>query len=170
MSKKRKPDNEVTKNAIWFREYRAKKKAGIPVDTARYTPSFTKDDLITLGITVEKADNEFGYNVYQFGRLKKIKIRTYNKPKYSPESAKCALASIYYRDKKQTRTVSLARLVYVAFIGDIPEGYVVDHKNGQPLDNTLSNLRLLSRSDNTYRAGHNQYTYLNNKETINEGY
>ena len=169
MSRKRKPDHEVTKNAIWFREYRAKKKAGIPVDTARYTPSFTKDDLITLGITVEKADNEFGYNVYQSGRLKKIKIRTYNKPKYSPESTKCALVSIYYRDKKQTRTVALARLVYASFIGDIPEGFVVDHKNGQPLDNTLSNLRLLSRSDNTYRAGHNQYTYLNKaKETAND--
>lgn len=169
MSRKRKPDNEVTKNAIWFREYRAKKKAGIPVDTARYTPSFTKDDLITLGITVEKSDNEFGYNVYQFGRLKKINIRTYNKPKYAQESTKCALVSIYYRDKKQTRTVALARLIYVAFIGDIPEGYVVDHKNGQSLDNTLGNLRLLSRSDNTYRAGHNQYTYLNKaKETAND--
>lgn len=166
MSRKRKLDSEVTKNAIWFREYRAKKKAGIPVDTAKYTPALTKDDLITLGITVEKADNEFGYNIYQSGRIKKINIRTYNKPKYSPESTKCALVSIYYRDKKQTRTVSLARLVYVAFIGDIPEGYVVDHKNGQALDNTLSNLRLLSRSDNTYRAGHNQYTYLNKaKET-----
>ena len=168
MSRKRKPDTEVTKNAIWFREYRAKKKAGIPVDTARYTPSFTKDDLITLGITVEKADNEFGYNVYQSGRLKKIKIRTYNKPKYSQESTKCALVSIYYRDKKETRTVALARLIYVAFLGDIPEGYVVDHKNGQSLDNSLENLRLLSRSDNTYRAGHNQYTYLNNKETAND--
>ena len=169
MSRKRKPDNEVTKNAIWFREYRAKKKAGIPVDTAKYTPAFTKDDLITLGITVEKADNEFGYNVYQSGRLKKINIRTYNKPKYAQESAKCALVSIYYRDKKETRTVSLARLIYVAFIGDIPEGYVVDHKNGQSLDNSLENLRLLSRSDNTYREGHNQYTYLNKaKETAND--
>ena len=169
MSRKRKPDNEVTKNAIWFREYRAKKKAGIPVDTARYTPAFTKDDLITLGITVEKADNEFGYNVYQFGRLKKIKIRTYNKPKYSPESTQCASVSIYYRDKKQTRTVGLARLVYVAFVGDIPEGFVLHHVDENPLNNTLGNLRLLSRSDNTYRAGHNQYTYLNKaKETIND--
>ena len=169
MSRIRKPDSEVTKNAIWFREYRAKKKAGIPVDTARYTPSFTKDDLITLGITVEKADNEFGYNVYQFGRIKKINIRTYNKPKYSPESTKCASVSIYYRDKKQTRTVGLARLVYVAFVGDIPEGFVLHHVDENPLNNTLSNLRLLSRSDNTYRAGHNQYTYLNKaKETAND--
>ena len=155
MSRIRKPDNEVTKNAIWFREYRAKKKAGIPVDTARYTPSFTKDDLITLGITVEKADNEFGYNVYQFGRLKKIKIRTYNKPKYSPESAKCALVSIYYRDKKQTRTVALARLIYVAFLGDIQEGYVVDQKKGKYLDNTLSNIRMISRYDKNYSDGQN---------------
>ena len=168
MSRKRKPDSEVTKNAIWFREYRAKKKAGIPVDTARYTPAFTKDDLITLGITVEKADNEFGYNIYQSGRLKQIKIKTYNQPKYAPESTKSAFVTIYYRDKKQTRTVGLARLVYVAFVGDIPEGYVVDHKNGRPLDNSLENLRLLSRSENTYREGHNQYTYLNKaKETTN---
>lgn len=169
MSRKRKPDSEVTKNAIWFREYRAKKKAGIPVDTARYTPSFTKDDLEKLGVTVEKADNEFGYNVYQSGRIKKIKIRTYNKPKYSPESTKCALVSIYYRDKKQTRTVSLARLVYVAFVGDIPEGFVLHHVDENPLNNTLSNLKLLSRSANTYREGHNQYTYLNKaKETNND--
>ena len=170
MSRKRKPDNEVTKNALWFREYRAKKKAGIPVDTARYTPAFTKDDLITLGITVEKADNAFGYEVYQNGRPKKIKIRTYNKPKYSPETTKCALVSIYRRDKKETRTVSLARLVYVAFVGDIPEGYVLHHIDENPLNNDLSNLKLLSRSDNTYREGHNQYTYLNKaqEETNND--
>jgi hypothetical protein len=40
------------------------------------------------------------------------------------------------------------RLVWESFNGAIPEGYVVDHKNGDKKDNRLKNLQLLTWSEN----------------------
>lgn len=40
------------------------------------------------------------------------------------------------------------RLVWESFNGAIPEGYVVDHKNGDKKDNRLENLQLLTWSEN----------------------
>lgn len=40
------------------------------------------------------------------------------------------------------------RLVYAYFCGDIPEGYEVNHRNGVRNDNRLSNLELVTHSDN----------------------
>lgn len=38
-------------------------------------------------------------------------------------------------------------LVYEAFVGQIPKGYDVHHKNHNPLDNRLENLELLKESE-----------------------
>lgn len=44
------------------------------------------------------------------------------------------------------------RLVAEAFIGPIPEGYVVDHINCNPFDNYSTNLQIITYSQNTKRA------------------
>lgn len=43
---------------------------------------------------------------------------------------------------------AIHRLVYQNFLGDIPANLQVDHINGKKLDNHISNLRLLSPSEN----------------------
>ena len=50
--------------------------------------------------------------------------------------------------KNKSVVFSLSRLVYVWFIGDIPDGYVVDHIDNDPYNNKLGNLQLLSIGDN----------------------
>lgn len=50
------------------------------------------------------------------------------------------------------RTVSVHHLVLQAFIGPEPEGYVAMHRDGDPANNTASNLSWGTYSDNTFDA------------------
>ena len=42
----------------------------------------------------------------------------------------------------------VAKLVYEAFVGPIPEGMEIDHCNGENTDNRLCNIRAVSHRDN----------------------
>lgn len=44
------------------------------------------------------------------------------------------------------------RLVYATFVGHIPIGFVVNHKNGNKRDNCVTNLEVLTQSDNVKHA------------------
>lgn len=53
----------------------------------------------------------------------------------------------FWKKKKRTQ-ILISRLVAESFIGDIPDGMVVDHINGMPSDNRVENLRIISSSEN----------------------
>lgn len=42
----------------------------------------------------------------------------------------------------------VARLVAITFLGDPPDGFTVNHKDGNRMNNALENLEWLSRADN----------------------
>ncbi len=50
------------------------------------------------------------------------------------------------------------RLIWIFFNGPIPEGYEIDHANGNQFDDRISNLRLASRMENM----RNRAMYKNN--------
>ena len=52
------------------------------------------------------------------------------------------------KSKNQRVTMTLQRLVYLEFKGDIPEGYDIDHIDNDSLNNLPSNLQAISRKDN----------------------
>lgn len=62
----------------------------------------------------------------------------------------------YYRiklwNKKKNKTFTLSKLVAEAFIGKIPEGYVVDHIDCNPENNYVTNLQIITHSNNSKRA------------------
>ena len=45
-------------------------------------------------------------------------------------------------------TITLARLIYCWFIGDIPSGMVIDHKDNNPFNNRVDNLQMLTYEEN----------------------
>ena len=50
------------------------------------------------------------------------------------------------------RTVFVHRLVATAFISDIPEGMVINHKNGIKTDNRVENLEIVTQKENVIHS------------------
>jgi len=53
----------------------------------------------------------------------------------------------------------LHRLLYTSFIGDIPECMEIDHINRDKLNNDLSNLRLVTRTENEQNKNNKGYYF-----------
>jgi hypothetical protein len=75
------------------------------------------------------------------GQLREIKLST-KKTGYK-------YANIYWgRTKAERSSLRVHRLVWVTFKGMIPEGWVINHINGDKGDNRLENLECITQSDN----------------------
>lgn len=64
----------------------------------------------------------------------------------------------YLQNEDGKSRLSVHRLVYESFIGPIPENTLVDHIDGNRANNHLSNLRLVSQSENMYNAMRNGHS------------
>lgn len=65
--------------------------------------------------------------------------------------------SIYENESGRIRKIRAHRLVWEYFKGPIPEDLVVDHIDGNKLNNSLSNLQLLSHGDNIRKHHNKEY-------------
>ena len=64
---------------------------------------------------------------------------------------------ITLRREGHMKTFKIHRLVMLTFVGEPPEGkYEVDHKDGDPENNRLSNLEYVSKKENYMRMVANQ--------------
>ena len=83
------------------------------------------------------------------------------KPQPASQSKKGYLqVRLYDNSGKLGKLQYVHRLVYTHFVGDIPEGLEIDHIDGNPRNNTLSNLQLLSRRDNTDKYNRKKHKIL----------
>lgn len=53
---------------------------------------------------------------------------------------------------KKAKLISVHRAVYESFVGDIPMGMQINHKNGNKLDNSIENLEVVTPSENIQHA------------------
>lgn len=94
------------------------------------------------------------YQIYDDGTVIRIAHVTRFGTKVSKKAVKaCRMANGYYtvvlRDNEGNKKVFyLHRLIWEAFYGEIPAGMEIDHKDTNKANCQLSNLRMLSHSDN----------------------
>ncbi len=51
------------------------------------------------------------------------------------------------------RTVQVHRIIWQLFNGTIPDGFIIDHIDGNPLNNLITNLRLITKTENNRNTG-----------------
>lgn len=96
------------------------------------------------------------YEVSDEARVRRLHKQTPPrlKKQYHHKGGKTYYWTIKLRDGHRNRETGVHRLVALAFIGPIPEGYEVNHKNGIGTDNRISNLEIVTRSYNNWHANH----------------
>tara|TARA_R100001460_G_scaffold99178_1_gene142357 strand:+ start:1049 stop:1645 length:597 start_codon:yes stop_codon:yes gene_type:complete len=71
------------------------------------------------------------------------------KPQKASQSAKGYYqVRLFSKQYKKGRLQYVHRLIYETFVGDIPEGYEIDHKDGDTTNNDISNLQIIKPRDN----------------------
>lgn len=76
------------------------------------------------------------------------------------------------KESKTSKRILLHREIFEKYNGVLPAGAKIDHVNGEPLDNRLSNLRICSQAQNlrNYRASYRNKLRRLNVEKYPNGY
>lgn len=94
------------------------------------------------------------YAVSEFGELYSTNYRNTGKTvslKLAKDSEGYLQVNLF-NELKIGKTYRVHRLVYETIKGSIPEGYVIDHIDGNPSNNNINNLQCISQSDNLLKA------------------
>ena len=87
-----------------------------------------------------------GYAIGESGEVISFKS---GEPRFmKPENNGCGYLSLILHNKGKAKMHSVHSLVAQAFLGDRPEGMVIDHIDGNRLNNHYTNLRYCTQSDN----------------------
>ena len=98
-----------------------------------------------------------GYTVFTDG---KIWNKNGSNKSFKTNRKGYKFTNFYYNRGLHTHVVH--RVIWVAWEGDIPDGYEIDHINNDRSDNRLENLQLLTKSQNnqkSYDSGNRMFLF-----------
>lgn len=84
--------------------------------------------------------------------------------KLSQATSKHGYRHVMLQKDKVRKNMFVHRLVYMAFYGDIPGGFEINHKDGDKSNNRLDNLEVVTRSDNLKHAWDNKLRNQNGEK------
>ena len=96
-------------------------------------PQYTNGYAIWLHPQTNDVLNQYG---------QKIKLNLLPKEKFKKNATR------YLQIPREFGNRYLARLKYITFKGNIPDGHTIDHIDGNPLNNDIRNLRAVTRAIN----------------------
>lgn len=64
---------------------------------------------------------------------------------------------LFNKEFLKGRLQYIHRLIYLSFVGEIPEGFEIDHIDGNPSNNRLYNLQLITRKENISKHYRKEY-------------
>ena len=97
------------------------------------------------------------YEVSNWGRIFIVKNGTRIEKLPRPCSGREQYLSIQLWNQGQKKKICVHNLVAKVFLGEIPEGYVVDHINNNPSDNYVTNLQIVTVAENSQKAAKHSY-------------
>lgn len=119
-------------------------------------PNVTVDEIIIDKETGEKWKRmippfDKSYLVSNKGRVKNIRKNTIK----AQQISHTGYSSICFDNSINKKTYDMHRIVAQLFIGQCPDGYYVNHKDGNKTNNMIDNLEYLSPGQNTKHARDN---------------
>lgn len=124
--------------------------------TSRKQPSKPKE--IDLSQILKNDEWRPIQNYPDFLINKKGEIINQKTKKQIAQSDRNGYRRAYLRNDEGRSIFSVHKLVYESFVGPIPENHLIDHIDGKRANNDLSNLRLVSQSENMYNAMRNGHS------------
>lgn len=97
------------------------------------------------------------YEVSNWGRIFIVKNGTRIEKLPKPCSGREQYPSIQLWNQGQKKKICVHNLVAKVFLGEIPDGYVVDHINNNPSDNYVTNLQIVTIAENGKKAAKHSY-------------
>lgn len=91
------------------------------------------------------------YRVNSDGERTKVKLRVHRG--YNT-------LTLFSKSQGGIKNWKVSRLVYKTFVGHIPDGYVVDHINNNPLQDWVTNLRCVINSENIKKSYETNLAYV----------
>ena len=128
-----------------------------PGNKEPFAKALTKKELLDYGFVNAYMDESNNWHIIRHWYYKSTKEKRDNECKLfyntkpHPFGRDVTYAHVKFRYNGVGKDFQLARFLYVWFIGDIPDGYDIDHINDNSLDNRLENLRMLTHKENIRR-------------------
>lgn len=97
------------------------------------------------------------YLVSNLGRVCSIRNGIREFKKLRPCSGREEYLNVTLWDKGIKKKICIHNLVAKIFIGEVPEGYIVDHIDNNPSHNYVTNLQIIALKENTQKAAKHSY-------------
>lgn len=97
------------------------------------------------------------YLVSNLGRVCSIRNGIREFKKLRPCSGREEYLNVTLWDKGIKKKICIHNLVAKTFIGEVPEGYIVDHIDNNPSHNYVTNLQIITLKENTQKAAKHSY-------------